>query len=266
MGTIKIQLVDLWNRRSFIYKMAKNDFKMKYAGSQFGILWAFVQPIITILLFWFVFQVGLRSVPIDGIPFILWFSSGLIPWFFYSEAFMSATNSYNEYSYLVKKVYFKIGILPLIKILSAFFVHVVFVIILFIIFGCYGYLPTIYSIQIIYYIFCMTIFIFASSLISSSITVFFKDAGQVVGIIVQFSMWTTPIMWNYEMLPESLSILLKANPLFYIINGFRDAMINKIWFWTRINEGLWFWNITLLLLFIGIIVFRKLKPHFSDVL
>ena len=93
------------NRKLAVY-LAKNDMKNKFAGSYLGIVWAFVQPVITILLYWFVFQIGLRSQDVADVPFVLWLMAGLIPWFFFQDAVLNATNSFTEYSYLVKKVVF----------------------------------------------------------------------------------------------------------------------------------------------------------------
>ena len=91
-----------------------DDLKKRYAGSSLGIFWAFVQPCVTILIYWFVFQVGLKSTaPGNGnIPFIVWIMCGLIPWFFFSDCLNAKTNVFIEYSYLVKKVVFNIEILP----------------------------------------------------------------------------------------------------------------------------------------------------------
>lgn len=79
------------------------DFKKKYVGSYLGILWAFVTPIITIGVFWFVFEVGFKSAPVDNFPFILWLSCGMIPWFFITDVLNNGTNSVIENDYLVKK-------------------------------------------------------------------------------------------------------------------------------------------------------------------
>ena len=89
----------------------------------FGVIWGFIQPLVTIAVYWFVFQVGFRSGDVGDKPFVLWFIAGIIPWFFFSEALSSTTNVFLEYSYLVKKVVFKIEILPVVKIVSALFVH-----------------------------------------------------------------------------------------------------------------------------------------------
>lgn len=106
--------------KNLIINLAKNDFKTKYASSYLGVLWGFINPLLTIVTYWFVFQVGLRSGDVGNIPFIIWFIAGIIPWFFFSDAFSSATNAFTEYNYLVKKVVFKIELLPLVKVFSAF--------------------------------------------------------------------------------------------------------------------------------------------------
>ena len=98
---------ELYHNRRLIFSLAKNDFKTKFAGSFFGVFWAFVQPVITILIYWFVFSVGFRSGGVADCPFALWLTAGLVPWFFFSEAWNGATNSLMEYSYLVKKWYLR---------------------------------------------------------------------------------------------------------------------------------------------------------------
>lgn len=257
---------DLYKSRQLILTLAKNDFKTRYSGSYLGILWGFIQPIMTILVFWFVFQVGFRAGAVQKVPFILWLLSGMVPWFFYSDAWISATNSYFEYSYLVKKVVFRISIIPIVKILSSCFVHLFFIGVMILLYTIYGVFPSLYSFQIIYYSTCLLVLVVALSFMTSSIVLFFKDLGQILSVIIQFGMWMTPIMWDKIMLPENLYWLFRLNPIYYIVEGYRDAMINRIWFWNKIYEGLWFWDLTLIYLFLGIIIFKRLKPHFSDVL
>ena len=121
------KLSKIKDSKDLLLYLSKNDFKTKYAGSYMGIIWAFIQPLVTIVLYWFVFEKGLKSGAVSEIPFILWLMAGLIPWFFFQEALVNATNCFSEYSYLVKKVVFNINILPIVKVLSSLFVHVFFV-------------------------------------------------------------------------------------------------------------------------------------------
>ena len=101
---------------------------------------------------------------------------------------------------------------------------------------------------------------------TSAIVVFFKDLGQIINIILQIGVWMTPIMWSYTMIPEKYQWIEKLNPFFYIVEGYRSIFIEKHWFWENIFQTLYFWCFSSLLFFIGIIIFRKLKPHFADVL
>ena len=100
---------DLLSNRKLIMSLAKNDFKTKYAGSYFGIIWAFIQPVCTIIVFWFVFQIGFRNADVGNVKYILWFATGLNSLVLFSKmAGTSATYAFMDYSYLVKKVKFKV--------------------------------------------------------------------------------------------------------------------------------------------------------------
>ena len=152
--------VELFQNRHLIWKLAKNDFKKRYAGSYLGAVWAMAQPVVTVAMYYIVFDkiMGNTSTPLrEGVevPFVLFLTAGLVPWFYFSEALNNGTNALLEYNYLVKKVVFKISILPIIKIIAATFIHVFFVCLLLIVAAIYGYYPTIYTIQIIYYSFCL---------------------------------------------------------------------------------------------------------------
>lgn len=264
---------EIWYNRGIAFNLAKNDFKNRFSGSYLGTVWAFVQPIVTILLFWFVFEKGLRAGPQglrDGIPvpFVLWLTSGLVPWFFFQDALLSGTNTLYEYAFLVKKVVFNIGILPAVKVISNLFVHVAFVGFMFFLFVVMGLYPTIYSVQVIYYSIAMICFVTGLVYMTSSFCVFFKDLSQIIGILMQVFMWSTPIMWNIESIgiKGPLLYLFKLNPMYYIVQGYRDSMIGNIWFFEKSDLTVYFWLITILLFVLGSTTFRKLKVYFADVL
>lgn len=263
---IAIVPLELYQNRKLILKLAKNDIKTRFAGSYLGILWAFVNPIITLIVYWFVFQVGLRSNPIDDFPFILWFATGLIPWFFFSEALGGGTGTLIEYSYLVKKVVFKISVLPIVKVTSSVFTHVFFAILLLALYIFYGYGIDLYSVQIIYYSFCMFVLVIAISYVTSAVVVFFRDLSQIIGVVLQVGMWATPIMWSYTMIPVRFQWIFKLNPMFYVVEGYRNALIYKTCFWDDFYGTAYFWLLTIGLLGLGTTIFNRLKVHFADVL
>lgn len=266
MNTVK----ELLDSRRMIWKLAKNDFKTKYAGSYFGILWAFVQPIVTILIYIVIFQFGFKALPSEtGYPYALVLTSGIIPWFFFSESLLNATNCFMEYSYLVKKVVFKISILPVVKVISSLFVHLFFVVLVFLIFLLFGKVPPVQFIQIFYYIFCTVCFSLALAFLTSAIVPFFRDFGQMVGIALQVWMWACPIMWDMEQMlgkHQTVMKLVKLNPFVYIVQGYRDCYMDGIWFWQHWAYSLYFWAVTILLGLFGFRIFKKLRVHFSDVL
>lgn len=133
--------------------MAKNDFKKRYAGSYLGIVWALARPVVTVLMYWIVFdkvfQARVPFVAADGVepPYVLYLMAGLVPWLYFSEAISQGTMALVEYTYLVKKVVFNISILPIIKVVAATFIHLFFVGILLVVAVCYGFTPTIYTVQ-----------------------------------------------------------------------------------------------------------------------
>ncbi len=156
----------------FIWQFALDDFKGKYAGSALGITWAFLQPIITIVLYWFVFQLGFKSQPVENFPFILWLLPGLVPWFFLSDAICNATSSLVEYSYLVKKVLFHINILPITKIVSMLMVQGVLIIFTIILYTLWGYPLGSSLFYLIVYIIYMTILAAGVSYLTATLYVF----------------------------------------------------------------------------------------------
>ena len=235
-------------------------------GNYLGILWAFVQPTAMIIVFWFVFQVGFKSKPVDDFPFILWLVTGTVPWLFFTESLQSATNAITKNSFLVKKVVFRVSLLPIIQIISAFIIHIFFIVFMFGMFIYYGFEPTIYWLQIPYYAGCIIILVLGLSWLTSSIVVFFKDLEQIIGMIIQFGFWFTPIIWSMKILPPEYHDMITYNPAYYIVEGYRDSLIYNTWFWERADLSIQFWIITLVFFFGGAVVFRKLRPHFADVL
>ena len=249
-----------------IWSLVKNDFRERYLGNVLGVTWAFIQPAVTILILWFVFQVGFKSKPVNDFPFILWLVAGMFPWFFIAESIASGANSIIANAFLVKKIVFRVNLLPIISILTALFIHLFFIIVMMCMFIAYGFYPSIHWLQILYYLLCGYILVLGLGWLTSSIVVFFKDVGQLVSVIIQLGFWVTPIFWSINIIPEKYHWLIKLNPLTYIVEGYRSSMIYHTWFWENISGAVYFWTVTIALLFIGRATFKKLKPHFADVL
>ena len=218
---------EIYKNRKLVFSLAKNDFKTKYAGSYFGTVWAFVQPIVTICVYWFVFGLALRNGSDKGVPFVLWLIAGLVPWFFIQE-----------------------GLIVLV------------------IYTCMGYPPSLYALQLVYYSFCIFMLILAVTYMTSAAVVFFRDLSQIINIMLQVGVWVTPIMWDFNDLGLGglLANILKLNPVFYIVQGYRDSLINKVAIWEHPVLTLYFWGFTLIVFVLGTRLFKKLQVHFADVL
>lgn len=260
--------VELYQSRHLIWKLARNDFKKRYAGSYMGAVWAMVQPVVTVGMYYVVFDVIMKAAGRGSgdVPFVLFLTAGLVPWFFFSEALNSGTNAMLEYNYLVKKVVFKISMLPIIKIIAATFIHAFFVCILLIVAAVYGYYPSVYTLQIFYYSACLFIFVLALCYSTCSIVVFFRDLSQIISIVLQIGMWATPILWDINSLSARWVFILKMNPMVYIVNGYRNAIYGKQWFFQDFFSTMYFWITTVVLFGIGAAVFKRLKVHFADML
>ena len=250
-----------------VLELAKNDFRAKYAGTVLGKVWAFLCPLITVLIYWFVFQVAFRSGDKYDMPYVLWLVSGVVPWFFIQEAWSGTTNVFVDYSYLVKKVVFRVEILPMVRIVSALFVHIFFVLLLLIVnFAC-GNIPKPLDLQVVYYMVAAIALVYAFGRITAVINVFFRDMGNVVGVLIQFGFWLTPIFWDVRELSNStLAFILKVNPVYYVTEGYRETFVHNMGFWESPWLTAYFWGVVFVLTLVGKLLFKRLRPHFADVM
>ena len=258
---------NIWENREMLLSLSRKDFVRKFSGTYFGALWSFIQPVLTILIYWMVFQFGFRSGDVGDIPFVVWFICGIAPWLYISEAVSIASNSFVEYSYLIKKVKFNINILPLVKIVSSFYIHLFFIAIITVISSLFGYYPKLYYLQLVYYMLSTMLFLFSLTLLTSSIVVFFRDLNQIINILLLIGMWGTPIAWSLSNFPDAkIQFVLKLNPFFYLIEGYRDSILARAWFWEKPLLSMYFWGVVLLHFVLGTIVYSRLKSHFADAL
>ncbi len=259
-------LKNLFEERKVIWQLAKNDCKARFASASLGVVWAFLQPLLNMLVIWFVFQVGFRSMPVEDVPFIVWYVPAFLSWNFFSEAVSQSTNSLMEYSYLLKKVNFNITIIPLIKVVSAAIIHMAFIVFIIVVNLAYGRFPTVYFLQMLYYFFCA--FCLSASLgwLLSSIAVFIKDVANMVAVVLQIGFWATPLFWDPSGMDPVVQNILKVNPMYYVCMGYREAVVGDTLFWQHPVQMIYFWALVIAFFFLGTKLFTKLKSHFVDVL
>lgn len=253
--------------RKMLVALVHNDLKEQYLGSYLGMFWALLRPLSFMLVIWAVFTYGLRVMPADdSLPFAVWLLSGMVPWLFFADGLRKGTNAVVGNAYLVKKVAFPVAVLPVVKVLSALVLHCLLLLVLLAVVLISGGVPTLYWLQLPYYVGCIVVLLLGLGWLTSAVRVFVKDIAEVVALVVQFGFWLTPVFWPLQRLSQDMQWLAKLNPVAYVVQGFRDSLAGQLWFWQRPWETLYFMSFAMVLLVVGLMIFRHTRPHFLDVL
>lgn len=259
---------DIFKRHYLIGELARRDFKESYADSVLGLTWAILEPLSMALIMWWAFTFGLRvGRGTFGMPFVCYLFIGNLAWEYFSRAFYGSANVIQQYSFLVKKIDFRLSILPVVKMVSSFYITAIFFLVVVLLLFIHGIKPTWYWFQLLYYFFAMVMLVLGLGWLASAITVFVKDFSHIISILLQFGFWASPVLWNPEMLPESFQRFVKFNPMAYIILGYRNSLVYGKPFWQEdLFTTVYFWVLTFFFLLVGIAVFKRLSPHFADVI
>lgn len=257
---------NLYHRKQTLM-LSKVDLVKYYKGTALGYLWALIKPLVTIGIYLFAFQVGIRKgAPMEGFPFFLWLISGLVPWFFMSEAIIAGTMSIRSYRQFVTKMKFPVSTIPSFVLLSKVYVQIGLILPIILIFRLYGYNIDIYYLQLLYYIPTMLIFFIVLSWTLGSVAVISRDFENLIKSSIQALLWLTPILWNInDVSSPRIRFILKLNPLNYFIEGYRDIFLYKVWFFDTIYT-VYIWIVIIILALVGSKVYNKLYKEFADVL
>jgi ABC-type polysaccharide/polyol phosphate export permease len=261
-----MMLQQVFLHRRTLWLLAVRNVRDRYAGTLGGILWAILNPLLLLLVFWVVFGVGLRMQTEVGQPFVLVLFCGLIPWMTFSETLNSAASSITGRAYLVKKIAFPLEILPLTHLVSALFTHGVLLLILAVMLAWYRILPGTGLLMLPYYLFAMCALAAGLSFLLAAVAVFYRDVLQGLGVALNIWFWLTPIVWPPKMVSAGLQPLLDLNPLNYVIFGYRESLLTAHPVLPGVLPTLYFWGVVVVLWFAGSGAFRRLKPSFADVL
>lgn len=258
-----------------ILRLAAYETKSKYQMNYLGVLWQFLNPLIQMMAYWFVFGMGIRkggpvTTGAGEVPFIIWMLAGLIPWFFISPTILDGSNSVFKRINMVAKMNFPISSLPSVAIASNLFSYIIMMVIYIIVLLVNGVFPSVHWLQYIYYFICMIAFMFSFSLFNSTISVLIRDYQFLLQAVTRLLFFLLPIFWDVNAKlshshPELVPIL-KLNPLFYIIDGFRNSFLDGQWFFQDMKYTLYFWLFTFLLLLVGSILHMKFRDKFVDFL
>jgi ABC-type polysaccharide/polyol phosphate export permease len=256
----------LFVNRLLIFELTKREFKTSYAENIFGLLWALIEPIAMMTILWLVFSFLRSGGNVGDMPYTIYLLSGLLAYDFFNKGLNRGSKSIKSYGFLVKTVYFRIAIIPIIVISSELIIHLIVMVLMVIILIFSGIYPSFFWIQVFYYLLAQYILLIGISWLTASIQPFFPDISYIITIIMRVLFFMTPIFWDMQSIPPAYLKFFNLNPLVYIVNGYRESFVTHIPFWQHGFQTLYFWVFTLITTIIGIIVFKSLRPHFADVI
>lgn len=248
-----------------IISMAKYNKKSQFQMHYLGTFWQFLTPLLQIGVYWFVFGIGIRGgAPIGEIPYFLWLLSGLIPWMFIGPTISQASNSVYSRINLVSKMKFPVSILPTTTIVGNSITFLITLFILVVILILNGYHFTYYSWQIAYYLIATLVFLYSITLLFSTISTIIRDFQSGLQSMVRMLFFLTPILWAPDRLPEQLHNILKINPIYYLIDGYRKSLFSQGLFYEDLSYTFYFWALTIFILFIGATIHIKFRDKLID--
>ncbi len=246
--------------------ISKFDLVKFYKGAALGYAWAIIRPMVTIGVYLFAFTIIRNNPRMGNFPYFLWLIAGLCPWFFISDAIVGGAMSIRTYRHFVTKMKFPISTIPTFTILSKLYVQLMLVGAITVVFMLFGFFPDIYYLQFLIYIPMMYLFFLALSWTLASLSVISRDFENLVKAAIQAILWLSPILWNINDIKSNfLRIILKLNPIGYFVQGYRDILLYKRWFFES-PYTIYMIFVIIIFALIGSRVYKRTYKEFTDVL
>lgn len=251
-----------------IYSIAKYELLADMRDSKLGMFWNFANPAIQVLTYWFVFGYVFNKKDVDNIPYLVWMLGGMVVWFFISPCITDGCNAVFKKSSVITKMKFPVSILPMTVVLQKLFDHFCLMVIVVVIFAVNGYYPSVHWLGLIYYLICSILFAVALSLTTSVLNMLARDTRKLILACMRLLLYLTPVLWSIDRFGEGsrLRKLLECNPIYYIVQGYRDCFFYHKGIMAYSWSMLWYWVITLALFFIGSHMMYKFKTRFIDMI
>jgi lipopolysaccharide transport system permease protein len=261
-GLAALNLRDLWIYRELVFFMVWRDVKVKYKQTLLGMAWAVVQPVMTMLVFTFVFD-RVANLPTDGIPYEVFSFTGLLPWGLFVTALNQGSRSLVAHNNMVTKIYFPRLILPMASVFAGL---VDFIIAFVILIGLMVYFQVAPAWQYLwtlpFFLLLVLVTALGVALWLSAINVKYRDVNHALPFLTQFWLFATPVAYSFSTIPENWQILLSLNPMTGVVNGFRWALLGS---GNGPDIALWISAIISILIFIsGLFYFRSMEKTFAD--
>jgi len=266
-GWFDININEIWEFRDLLIIFIKRDFTTFYKQTVLGPLWYFLQPLITTIVFTIIFN-KVAKLSTNQIPPMLFYMSGVIAWNYFSNCLLQTSSTFTSNAELFSKVYFPRIIVPLSQVISAllrFFVQLVMFFIFYVYFILSGFsIEPAYQILIFLPIMIIQMAILGKGIgmIVSSLTTKYRDLSHLVTFGTQLLMYASPIVYPLSIVPDNYRYIILANPMTSVIEFFRYAVFNNGNI--NINMILYSLGMTIVIYFIGLLIFNKIEKNFID--
>ena len=254
-------LPELWSYRELLFFFTWRDVKIRYKQAVLGVLWALINPFVKMVVFSVIFG-RLVGVSSEGYPYPIFLYAGLLPWQFFSDAVTRSGQSVVSGAGILKKVYFPRLMLPVSAIGASLVDFALSFAILGGLMAFYGFAP---GVQILT-VFPLTLLTILAALsvgiLISGLNAIYRDFRYVLPVAVQIWLYVTPVIYPVSIVPERFQWILRLNPLTGIIDAYRYAVLGRPLDWTNLGISV---GLVLVMLFIGLMVFRRMERHFADV-
>lgn len=262
-GWTSIKLMEIWDYRELLTIFVWRDLKVRYRQTVIGILWAILQPFLTMVIF-SIFFGRLAGVPSDGIPYPIFSYAALVPWTFFANSITQASNSLVNHADMIKKIYFPRLTMPISAMLGCLVDFVLAFIILVGMMFFYGFVPTINVIWLPFFMLLAMVTALGVSLWLAALNVQYRDVRYMVPFILQAWLFATPVAYPSTLLSEPWRTLYGLNPMVSVVEGFRWALLGTD---TAPGQMVIFSSLVAVLLFVsGIYYFRRVEKLFADVI
>lgn len=251
---------------SVVPYLAYMEVARRYAGSVFGVAWAIAYPALQIFVYWALFALGLQIRIIDGVPFEVMLLAGIIPWFMFADGLSALTSTITGNSALVKRILFPLEILPISSLLASFYLHCILMVLTIFILWIVGFPPTASLAFLPYYAVCLAVLIFGVGTILAIANAAFRDVSQMLASALWIWFWVTPIVWPVQILHPKWRWIAEFNPVHYVIQGYRHALLGDVVAQPGMLAGVFFWTVSICLLLIAVFAIKRFKRELADLL
>jgi len=261
-GWVSLRLGELWEYRELLYFLVWRDIKVRYKQTALGAAWAILQPVLTMVVF-SVFFGRLAKVPSDGIPYPVFALAALVPWQLFAYSVSESTNSLVVSQNLIKKVYFPRLVIPVASVLAGLVDFAISFVALVGLMTYYGIRPTAAIAILPLFILLAVASALCVGLWLSALNVQFRDVRYTIPFLTQFWMFVTPVAYPSSLIPGKWRTVFGLNPMAGVVEGFRWALLGKA---TSLGPLLAVSiGVVVVLLFGGLVYFRRMESTFADV-